>query len=42
MDHDTANLDPLADATPNCPECLQRLEPERGWWRCPACGFVRL
>lgn len=38
--------DPLAEATPTCPECLHALEPEgpagRERWRCPSCGLVRL
>ncbi|PXA71862.1 zf-TFIIB domain-containing protein [Cryobacterium arcticum] len=32
--------------TPNCPDCLSRMEPVERWtavvWRCPECGMVRL
>lgn len=38
--------DPLAEAFPNCPKCLDRLEPEGAagheLWRCPSCGHVRI
>ena len=34
--------DEVAEATPNCPECLHRLEPDGRVWRCPSCGLVRL